>query len=126
MSTSDSPEGPGAPQAGAPQPIHVAFVWHMHQPYYRSAQSGAFQMPWARLHALKDYYGMVAVMRDFPSVHATFNMVPSLVWQIEDYARDTARESAYEVAFKPVDFPEFLKLMDALGYYWLVWNQYPF
>jgi CheY-like chemotaxis protein len=27
---------------------------------------------------------------------------------------------------KPVDFPEFLKLMDALGYYWLVWNQYPF
>jgi CheY-like chemotaxis protein len=27
---------------------------------------------------------------------------------------------------KPVDFPQFLKLMDALGYYWLVWNQYPF
>ena len=45
---------------------------------------------------------MVAVMRDFPSVHATFNMVPSLIWQIEDYARDTAREAAYDVAFKPV------------------------
>jgi CheY-like chemotaxis protein len=27
---------------------------------------------------------------------------------------------------KPVDFPQFLKLMDALGYYWLVWNQFPF
>ena len=27
---------------------------------------------------------------------------------------------------KPVDFPQFLKLMDALGYYWLIWNQYPF
>ena len=27
---------------------------------------------------------------------------------------------------KPVDFPQFLNLMDALGYYWLVWNQYPF
>jgi CheY-like chemotaxis protein len=26
---------------------------------------------------------------------------------------------------KPVDFPQFLQLMDALGYYWLVWNQHP-
>ena len=34
------------------------------------------------------------------------------------------RANSYLV--KPVDFPEFLKLMDALGYYWLVWNQYPF
>ena len=36
----------------------------------------------------------------------------------------THRANSYLV--KPVDFPEFLKLMDALGYYWLVWNQYPF
>jgi CheY-like chemotaxis protein len=34
------------------------------------------------------------------------------------------RANSYLV--KPVDFPGFLKLMDALGYYWLVWNQYPF
>ena len=27
---------------------------------------------------------------------------------------------------KPVNFPQFLKLMDALGYYWLIWNQFPF
>ncbi len=27
---------------------------------------------------------------------------------------------------KPVDFPQFLKLMDALGYYWLVWNRFPY
>jgi CheY-like chemotaxis protein len=26
---------------------------------------------------------------------------------------------------KPVDFPQFIQLMDALGYYWLVWNQHP-
>ena len=36
----------------------------------------------------------------------------------------SSRANSYLV--KPVDFPEFLKLMDALGYYWLVWNQYPF
>ena len=34
------------------------------------------------------------------------------------------RANSYLV--KPVDFPEFLKLMDALGYYWLVWNRFPF
>jgi response regulator of citrate/malate metabolism len=26
---------------------------------------------------------------------------------------------------KPMDFSQFHKLMEALGYYWLVWNQYP-
>ena len=73
----------------------------MHQPFYKDLAEDVYTMPWMRLHTLKDYYGMVAVMRDFPSVHATFNMVPSLVWQIEDYARDTAHEPAYELAFKP-------------------------
>jgi len=27
---------------------------------------------------------------------------------------------------KPVDFPQFVALMETLGYYWLVWNQHPF
>jgi len=26
---------------------------------------------------------------------------------------------------KPVDFDKFTKLMDALGFYWLAWNQFP-
>ncbi len=26
---------------------------------------------------------------------------------------------------KPMDLPQFRKLMDALGFYWLVWNQHP-
>jgi alpha-amylase/alpha-mannosidase (GH57 family) len=77
-------------------------LWHMHQPFYKDLAEELYTMPWVRLHALKDYYGMVAMLRDFPSVHVTFNLVPSLVAQIEDYARDTAHEPAYEVAFKPV------------------------
>ncbi len=74
----------------------------MHQPFYKDLAEDVYTMPWTRMHTLKDYYGMVAVVRDFPSVHATFNLVPSLIWQIEDYARGTAREAAYDVAFKPV------------------------
>jgi alpha-amylase/alpha-mannosidase (GH57 family) len=73
----------------------------MHQPFYKDLAEDVYTMPWTRLHCLKDYYGMVAILRDFPSVHATFNLVPSLVLQIEDYARDTAREHAYDLAFKP-------------------------
>ena len=82
---------------------YLMLLWHMHQPFYKDLAEDVYTMPWVRLHSLKDYYGMVAVMRDFPSVHATFNLVPSLVLQIEDYARDTAREPAYDLAFKPVD-----------------------
>ena len=82
-------------------PTYLMLLWHMHQPFYKDLAEDVYTMPWVRLHTLKDYYGMVAVMKDFPSVHATFNMVPSLVLQIEDYARDQAREPEYKLAFMP-------------------------
>jgi alpha-amylase/alpha-mannosidase (GH57 family) len=82
---------------------YLMLLWHMHQPFYKDLAEDRYVMPWARLHALKDYWGMVAVLREFPSVHVTFNLVPSLVAQIEDYAKGTANELAYEVAFKPAE-----------------------
>jgi alpha-amylase/alpha-mannosidase (GH57 family) len=75
----------------------------MHQPFYKDMVADIYTMPWVRLHALKDYYGMVAMLREFPAVHVTFNLVPSLVVQILDYANGHAKERAYEVAFKPVE-----------------------
>jgi alpha-amylase/alpha-mannosidase (GH57 family) len=84
-------------------PTHFMLLWHMHQPYYKDLAADFYTMPWVRLHALKDYYGMVAMLREFPSVHVTFNLVPSLIAQIRDYAADTAREEAYSVAFKPAE-----------------------
>jgi alpha-amylase/alpha-mannosidase (GH57 family) len=82
---------------------YLMLLWHMHQPFYKDLADDVYTMPWTRLHCLKDYYGMAAIMQEFPSFHATFNIVPSLVLQIEDYARDKAHESAYDVAFKPVN-----------------------
>ena len=82
---------------------YLMLLWHMHQPFYKDLAEGRYVMPWVRLHALKDYWGMVAILREFPSVHLTFNLVPSLVAQIEDYANATASEPPYEVAFKPAD-----------------------
>ena len=64
----------------------------MHQPYYEDLATGEHVLPWVRMHALKDYYGMVALMREFPDVQLTFNLVPSLLVQLEAFAeRSRAR-----------------------------------
>ena len=39
---------------------NLMLLWHMHQPFYKELAEGVCAMPWVRLHALKDYYGMVA------------------------------------------------------------------
>ncbi len=69
----------------------VAFLWHMHQPYYEDLVTREHILPWVRLHALKDYYGMVALLREFPDVRVTFNLVPSLLVQLEAFAADRPR-----------------------------------
>src|SRR5512146_1667654 len=81
--------------------IHLVFLWHMHQPFYKDLVSGRYRLPWVRMHALKDYYGMVKLLDEFPNVHQTFNLVPSLVTQIEDYVKGTARDPFFDVATKP-------------------------
>jgi alpha-amylase/alpha-mannosidase (GH57 family) len=81
--------------------IHLVLLWHMHQPQYRDPSSGRYVLPWTRLHALKDYWGMVRVLREFPGVHATFNVVPSLGVQLEEYARGTFSEPWFDLAFSP-------------------------
>jgi alpha-amylase/alpha-mannosidase (GH57 family) len=60
-------------------------------------------LPWTRLHALKDYWGMVKVLGEFPGVHATFNFVPLLAAQIEEYASGKFCEPWFEVAFAAAD-----------------------
>ncbi len=46
---------------------------------------------------------MVAILKEFPAFHVTFNLVPSLVSQLQEYARDGAHEQAFELAFKPAN-----------------------
>src|SRR5215469_18676710 len=80
--------------------IHVVLLWHMHQPQYRDPETGRYVLPWTRLHALKDYYGMVEVLREFPRFHATFNIVPALGIQLEEYAGGEFDEPWFSLAFK--------------------------
>ena len=83
--------------------IRVVFLWHMHQPYYKDLVQGRYRLPWTRLHALKDYFGMVAILEEFPGIRQTFNLVPSLLTQLEDYEQGTALETMQEIAYKPTE-----------------------
>ncbi len=78
--------------------IFLCFVWHMHQPFYKNLVSGEYRLPWTRMHALKDYYGMVKILEEFPEIHQTFNLVPSMAVQIEDYAKGTAVDPFLRIA----------------------------
>src|SRR4029079_12849247 len=79
----------------------VAILWHMHQPFYEDLVTREHILPWARLHGLKDYYGMVALLSEFPGVRLTFNLVPSLLVQIEAFAEERARDRYLELSLKP-------------------------
>jgi alpha-amylase/alpha-mannosidase (GH57 family) len=81
--------------------LRVIILWHQHQPFYKDLVSGEYRLPWVRLHALKDYYGMVKLLDEFPNVHQTFNLVPSLITQIQDYVSGTADDPFLQVAAKP-------------------------
>jgi alpha-amylase/alpha-mannosidase (GH57 family) len=83
--------------------INLVVLWHMHQPQYRDPETGRYVLPWTRLHALKDYWGMVEMLREFPNFHATFNLVPSLCIQLEEYASGHFDEPWFTLAFKEAD-----------------------
>src|SRR5258708_6023898 len=81
--------------------IRLVILWHMHQPFYKDLVTGEYRLPWVRLHALKDYYGMVKLLDEFPAVHQTFNLVPALIAQIQDYVAGAAHDPFLDLAAKP-------------------------
>jgi alpha-amylase/alpha-mannosidase (GH57 family) len=81
--------------------LRVVVLWHQHQPFYKDLVTGQYRLPWTRLHALKDYYGMVKLLDEFPQVHQTFNLVPSLIAQIQDYVSGEAHDPFLQIASKP-------------------------
>lgn len=70
----------------AGSPLYVALIWHNHQPFYKNTATGMYMMPWVRMHAVKDYYDMAAMLKDYPNVHVSFNLVPSLIRQLDEYS----------------------------------------
>jgi alpha-amylase/alpha-mannosidase (GH57 family) len=81
-------------------PLYVLFLWHQHQPLYKDALSNRYELPWVRLHATKDYYDMAALLEDYPTVKANFNLVPSLLAQLDDYAEGKAQDKFLDMTLK--------------------------
>ncbi len=81
--------------------VRVALLWHMHQPLYRDPLDGTVILPWVRLHALKDYLGMVRILEETPSVHLTFNVVPVLMDQVEACARGEGEDPHQRASMVP-------------------------
>ncbi|MEW6049640.1 MAG: glycoside hydrolase family 57 protein [Candidatus Zixiibacteriota bacterium] len=91
-------------------PIKVAILWHMHQPNYREPGSDRLAMPWVRFHALKDYLDMPLLAAEFPNVKTTFNLVPSLLDQLELYQNGGVDRHLELSRLKPEDLNPSLKL----------------
>ena len=77
--------------------IKIAFYWHQHQPYYKDNLTGEYSLPWVRLHGIKDYIGMALLLEDFPKIHQTFNYVPCLLDQLEDYGENRANDRFWKL-----------------------------
>ncbi|MCS7214580.1 MAG: glycoside hydrolase family 57 protein [Thermodesulfovibrio sp.] len=67
--------------------LNLAILWHMHQPYYYDPLKNKFMLPWVRLHATKDYLDMLLILKKFPELKITFNLVPSLLKQLIEYEK---------------------------------------
>lgn len=91
--------------------IHLAFLWHMHQPAYRDGFTGEGTLPWVRLHGVKDYWGMARLLKDRPPVKATFNWVPCLVEQLCAAADGSSADRALRVARVPADALEWEEVL---------------
>ena len=83
--------------------LSIAFIWHMHQPIYKSEPEGLYLMPWVRLRAIKDYLDMLFVMDKFKGLKLNFNLVPMLISSIYDYGYNDAHDIFSRLTITPVE-----------------------
>ncbi len=83
--------------------LSIAFVWHFHQPNYQAQPNGIRLMPWARLHAIKDYLDMLIILDKFPNIKLNFSLVPSLLDAIEEYGEKEGHDIHSKLTVTPVE-----------------------
>ena len=84
-------------------PLYLSIIWHQHQPvYFKDPDTGVYAKPWVRVHAAKDYVDMAAILEQYPDIHATFNLTPSLIRQLDDLAAG-ARDQYWLMTEVPAD-----------------------
>ncbi|HAW50043.1 TPA: glycoside hydrolase [bacterium] len=83
--------------------LYVSFLWHLHQPLYKDKLTNTYRLPWVRLHSTKGYWDMVNIIEDYPDAKVTFNLTPSLLYQILDISKNVIKDLHYEISKKPID-----------------------
>lgn len=83
--------------------LSLAFVWHFHQPNYQVQPNGIRLMPWARLHAIKDYLDMLLILDKYPKLKLNFSIDPALLDTIEDYSNDDVHDIHSKLTVTPVE-----------------------
>jgi alpha-amylase/alpha-mannosidase (GH57 family) len=101
--------------------VSLAFFWHQHQPYYPDDVTGENPMPWVRLHGTKDYWGMAALLAEVPEVHATINLVPSLLLQLQQYIDGGRQDRHLRVSHLPPEDLEEDDLVYLLDNFFMVY-----
>lgn len=75
-----------APTPAKQPDIYLNIIWHQHQPFYAvDPETGLVSAPWVRFHAAKDYVDMVSIIEQYPNIHMTVNLTPSLIRQIDAF-----------------------------------------
>jgi len=103
--------------------LDLVFLWHMHQPDYRdhgsaevgagdTAGAGEFLLPWVYLHATKDYADMAGHLERHPQIRCVVNLVPVLVEQLDDYARQFASGSFRDPLLRLLATPDLSAIAD--------------
>lgn len=72
----------------------------MHQPSYIDPLTNRTSMPWVRLHGIRSYYDMIAILDEFPGIRVTFNLVPALLKQLAAYTDNNIKDTFWEHSIK--------------------------
>lgn len=94
--------------------LSIAFLWHMHQPWYLDPEKQEFLLPWVRLHGTKDYLDMGELLKEFPAVRAVINVTPCLLEQVQLYGQ--GRSDRHQILSKKpagrLTAPEIAELLE--------------
>ena len=63
----------------------LLFVWHLHQPNYKSPETGWYLLPWVRLHSSSGYLDLLTMLSKDDRLKTTVNITPILLQQLVDY-----------------------------------------
>ncbi len=73
--------------------LYLNLYWHMHQPDYRDLTTNEYVLPWTYLHAMKDYSDMAYHLEQNPQARVSFNFVPILLEQLQDYSNQFSEDN---------------------------------